>query len=496
MKLEGDDIAFVLGRAGATKRKLARVSGAKMNIEESDSTLYISGNPKAVARAQEYVKLVLAQRVGPVYIDFEKNKQRDDFSVVEVPRDCVGYVTGRGGQVLRNLEMEWKTLMFFGKTKGHDGEDGGDGGKERLAIFGDRRGRKGAELKVLSAVEHKCKGFFLDGETPKWNLDADVPMGTDWATETKPLQRDEFSYALGRQGSTRKKLAWSSGCIVQYVGSVAFFSGTAEERWRAKDYLRMLLQQRRGGVTFEREPDAREDCLVMKVPKAAVGFVTGYKGQSLRDVERRSRSFCFTSRKPLNHGSENGADSGAAAGGASDVETVLIFAHSEKNRREAKRLIEDLVEQKARMDSGGGRGGGYGGRGRDGNRDRRDSRDFDRRGGGRNGYRGRRDSRDFDDRRGRGYDDRRGGRGGYGDRRGSYDDRRGGYDDRRRGYDDRRGRRSRSRDRDRRRDRDYDRRGGRGADRGGDRAGANRGGDRGGDRGRRRERSRSRSRER
>jgi hypothetical protein len=56
--------------------------------------------------------------------------------------------------------------------------------------------------------------------------------------------------------------------------------------------------------------------------------------------------------------------------------------------------------------------------------------DVDDRRGGRGGY---------DDRRG-GYDDRRGGfedrRGGYNDRRGGYDDRRGGFDDRRGGYEE------------------------------------------------------------
>jgi hypothetical protein len=33
-----------------------------------------------------------------------------------------------------------------------------DGGGEKLAIFGTRRARRGAELKVMSAVEHKHPG--------------------------------------------------------------------------------------------------------------------------------------------------------------------------------------------------------------------------------------------------------------------------------------------------------------------------------------------------
>jgi hypothetical protein len=35
-------------------------------------------------------------------------------------------------------------------------------GVEKLMILGSRRSRRGAELKVMSAVEHKRKGFFVD----------------------------------------------------------------------------------------------------------------------------------------------------------------------------------------------------------------------------------------------------------------------------------------------------------------------------------------------
>jgi hypothetical protein len=52
---------------------------------------------------------------------------------------------GRGGTVLRSMEEEWGTLMFFAKTKDEAG-DAKEG--EILAIFGSRRGRRGAELKV------------------------------------------------------------------------------------------------------------------------------------------------------------------------------------------------------------------------------------------------------------------------------------------------------------------------------------------------------------
>ena len=80
--------------------------------------------------------------------------------VVDVPEDCVGFVMGKGGNTLRQMEEEWGTLMFFAQV----GEPGHEE-TEKLCIFGALRSRRGAELKVMSAVEHKHPGHFVRGET-------------------------------------------------------------------------------------------------------------------------------------------------------------------------------------------------------------------------------------------------------------------------------------------------------------------------------------------
>ncbi|CAE8703221.1 unnamed protein product, partial [Polarella glacialis] len=50
------------------------------------------------------------------------------------------------------------------------------------------------------------------------------------------FQDDELSYALGKQGGTRKKLERSSGAVVQYVGQTALFSGGKPAR-KSKPWL-------------------------------------------------------------------------------------------------------------------------------------------------------------------------------------------------------------------------------------------------------------------
>ena len=298
---------------------------------------------------------MLAQRVGPVIIDFET--RRDDLSVVNVPEDCVGYVMGRQGAALRGMEEEWGTLMFFAKVAG-SGEGNSGRGLERLAIFGTRRSRRGAELKVMSAVEHKHPGYFLtsEGALRKPLQQPGDGEGDGWNYDMVPLTSEEFSYALGAGGSTRKKLARAADCIMEYVGMVAILAGYRDERERARDYIGWLLEQRRGAVQIPNHK-GRKDLTVVDVPRDSVGFLTGHKGESLREIERQSGTFCFAD-------GEKGSDRSAGA-----YEHLLIFGASREGRELARRIVLDKIQESQYRDRSrdggrdGGRGGGYGGGG-------------------------------------------------------------------------------------------------------------------------------------
>ena len=69
-----------------------------------------------------------------------------------------------------------------------------------------------------------------------------TPTASTWqgfATDTYPMEESELSYALGKDGTTRRKLARASGCIMEYVGQVAHPPPPAAPprppaaRWRA-----------------------------------------------------------------------------------------------------------------------------------------------------------------------------------------------------------------------------------------------------------------------
>eukprot|EP00435_Cladocopium_sp_Y103_P041622 s556_g11.t1 len=135
---------------------------------------------------------------------------------------------------------------------------------QRLALFGSIRGRRGSELKVLSAIETKMGGYFASVRDSVISRDKfKDPTGT-WGTDTMTFRDEgEISYALGKQGGTRKKLERSSGAIVQYVGMVAVVSGTKSERCRVREYMKWLFQQLEGPVYVAGWED-REDCTVVR----------------------------------------------------------------------------------------------------------------------------------------------------------------------------------------------------------------------------------------
>merc|ERR1719171_1645197 len=174
----------------------------------------------------------MAQRQGPVHLDSE---EIEDLTIVKVPGEAVSFVTGKQGSFLRLMEEEFGALLFFLDFNMSQHADQ----TERLAIFGPERNRRGTELKVMAAIEMKCPGYYTtnvsDYEDPDEGFTTDMVM----------ISEVDYSFALGRQGSTRKNIVRTTNCLVEYIGSVAFLSGMKAERKAAREYLLWLFEERK-----------------------------------------------------------------------------------------------------------------------------------------------------------------------------------------------------------------------------------------------------------
>ncbi|CAJ1422600.1 unnamed protein product, partial [Effrenium voratum] len=111
LKITDDDAAFILGKGGKTKEKIAKVAEAEIELFERDLILEIRGSKMQRKRAKKYCEGVMAQRTGPVSVTDDYDD--DDLTLLQVPQEAVGFVTGRAGNFLRSIEDQWTTLMFF-----------------------------------------------------------------------------------------------------------------------------------------------------------------------------------------------------------------------------------------------------------------------------------------------------------------------------------------------------------------------------------------------
>ncbi|CAK0867829.1 unnamed protein product, partial [Prorocentrum cordatum] len=332
MTFQDDELSYALGKQGGTRKKLERSSGAI--VQYVGHTALFSGTKPERRRAKEYMKWLFEQLEGPVYV--EGWEKRDDVTVVDVPSDCIGYITGNRRAAMGAMEEEWGVLMFFMNKPG-EGKGKSRGGSEMLIICGAERPRRGAELKVMSSVETKNPGTFTKGIREKKSNE----KGFD--TDRMIFRDDELSYALGKEGATRKKLGGSSGAVLQYVGHVAFIAGDLKTRRRCREFIDWLLQQRKGSVTIA-DVSQREDTTEVHVPENCKGWVTGNRGSELRRMEQETGTFMFMALD------------------GRGMERLLIFCHdpgtktSPHGRMAAERLVNEMIQEKLRDDGDGGRG--------------------------------------------------------------------------------------------------------------------------------------------
>ena len=84
---------------------------------------------------------------------------------------------------------------------------------------------------------------------------------------------NRYSYALGARGKTKRKISEASGCLMEYIGMVAYLVGSAEERERCNTYLGWLLGQRGDSKETAKAVDitGRSDVDELACPQSYIG---------------------------------------------------------------------------------------------------------------------------------------------------------------------------------------------------------------------------------
>jgi len=148
MKLEGEAVAYVLGRDGTTKRRLEKCSGCELEVGDDKITVY--GSPEERKMGMFFIEVTLQQRNRKMTLDFEELARRENCETLDVPTECVGFVLGNRGATLRAFEDQSSAYMVFDNDRTRDG-------KKRLYVLGPRRARAKARALVEEAVQFRLR---------------------------------------------------------------------------------------------------------------------------------------------------------------------------------------------------------------------------------------------------------------------------------------------------------------------------------------------------
>lgn len=155
MNLESGAVAYLLGRNGQTKQRLANFSGARLEIDprgESGGRIEIIGTEEERRLARMCIEITLQQRNnGKVSVESHDLEGRNDVTIFDVPQSAVGFVLGARGATLRDFETKYRTFMFFDNEQLRDD-------KKRLYILGTAENRKKALTECENAVQYKMSG--------------------------------------------------------------------------------------------------------------------------------------------------------------------------------------------------------------------------------------------------------------------------------------------------------------------------------------------------
>merc|ERR1719443_1535534 len=116
----------------------------------------MTGTKQERTRAREYLTWLFQQRVGAVEVDYSK---RDDVTVLQVPKDCVGFVTGHKGTSLRAVEDATGTFCFI-----EGGREDPHRDPKPLLVFGSAPARQIAEERLRAKIEQKLEEGWVHEE--------------------------------------------------------------------------------------------------------------------------------------------------------------------------------------------------------------------------------------------------------------------------------------------------------------------------------------------
>ena len=337
-------LGLLLGPRGSTQKQLQELSGAKILIRgkgsqkgggssghpDDDEELHVTieGTPEAVEKALKEVEAILFNPEEATRLKQEQllnlakmsNSSRGygDMSSIlatsssgtyemelRVPNACIGYVIGKGGEMLYRLQASTGTSMFVAKeSEMKPGET-----LRTIIVKGSQEAVEECKRRVDEIVTSKLNPDPANAYVPP---SKGAPRDLDTAFVMKiAVPNEKVGIVIGRQGTTVKGIQERTGCQIlipneadannPMIRTLSIGSNTKEGLEAAQMEITLALQQHEmikqggggAGGSFGQSSVLgayKVDPLYITVPEARVGAVIGRGGAKKKDIEARTQT--------------------------------------------------------------------------------------------------------------------------------------------------------------------------------------------------------------
>uniref|UniRef100_K3X5D6 K Homology domain-containing protein n=1 Tax=Globisporangium ultimum (strain ATCC 200006 / CBS 805.95 / DAOM BR144) TaxID=431595 RepID=K3X5D6_GLOUD len=282
--------------------------------------------------------------------------EKDATTEMQVPRDLVGYIIGRGGETIRDLQMKSGAHIQIVRE-----EEGAQGTPHRfVSISGTEEALQKAQTMIQNLVDERTNGsgprsgsgsgggFRERDDNDRMARYGGVnPDGSESMELHIPNER--VGLIIGRAGATIKSIQQRTGSSVTIPQTpdpnnpsmrLITIRGTIQAKEAAKQEILAIINDDHGGRGGHGGHGG--STIYMQVPNDRVGVVIGKRGETIRGIQDR-------------HGVRIQIPQVPDPGSNPSVRTISIEGPV-NSLQPAKEEVDMVILQGA-----GGHGGGYGG---------------------------------------------------------------------------------------------------------------------------------------
>lgn len=309
--LSEEEISLIKAKFGTNLMLLRHAAAALLQLSADSTKLIVKGPESNATNVKHFLRIMVERRnLESAPIDTQCI-HADMKSILDIPSDCVAFISGYKNSNLRNLEEEFGTLLFIqpqmssssaASTSSSDSasasisQSAAPTETQCLYILGPTKNRVGTLLRIMSQMSVMHSSSFLDGDASANKIVAMFSkMFPTLRWSVMSLTPKVMGFFIGRDGNLIRKISRASNCAIEAFKGDIVCIGPKEPLRRALNYIEILKAQQSRQRKVEVNQN-RNDITVIIV-NGEPSWLIGEKGLGLREVERQTKTFIFVEKK-------------------------------------------------------------------------------------------------------------------------------------------------------------------------------------------------------